>query len=107
MTTQQAIIQRIDTLNPVHYTLDNQSDQHAGYYVGKESHFRLVIVSDQFKGKRPLLRHQMIYALINPLLTRHGGTIHALSIHAYTPDEWQITNVVPVSPACQKTTPSL
>lgn len=98
MTTQDLLIQALSTLVPVHISLDNESHMHAGFYEGKESHFKLVIVSDAFDGKRLAARHQMIYALINPYLIANGGTVHALVIHTYTPDEWQ--NNAPDSPNC-------
>lgn len=99
MTTHQKITQSLLALTPTYLQLDNESHNHAGYYDGKESHFKLTIVSDDFVGKRLILRHQMIYALVAPLLIANGGTIHALAIHAYTPDEWQ-TTTAPDSPRC-------
>jgi acid stress-induced BolA-like protein IbaG/YrbA len=48
------------------------------------THFDAVVVSAEFAGKRPLQRHQMIYATLGDKM---GGEIHALSIQALTPDE--------------------
>ena len=48
------------------------------------THFEAVVVSTEFAGKRPLQRHQMIYATLGEKM---GGEIHALSIQALTPDE--------------------
>jgi len=48
-------------------------------------HFDAVVVSPSFVGKRTLQRHRLIYGALG---TRIGGDIHALSIQAYTPDEW-------------------
>lgn len=98
--TAQGLTDALSALNPTHLTLDNESHQHAGYFEGKESHFKLVIVSDDFLGKRLIARHQMVYALANPYLTSSGGTLHALAIHAYTPDEWQARLSAPDSPTC-------
>ena len=50
------------------------------------THFEAVVISPDFEGKRPIQRHQMIYACLGD---RMGGEIHALSIQAFTPDEWQ------------------
>ncbi len=52
------------------------------------THFEAVVVAPQFDGKRSLARHQMIYATLGD---RVGGDIHALSIRAFTPDEWEQT----------------
>jgi acid stress-induced BolA-like protein IbaG/YrbA len=50
-----------------------------------DTHFTAVIVSDRFEGARSIKRHQQIYATLG---TRMGREIHALSIEAYTPQEW-------------------
>ncbi len=52
---------------------------------GDNTHFEAVIVSDAFAGKRPIARHQLVYGCLG---SRMGNEIHALSIHAFTPDEW-------------------
>ncbi len=92
------ITQRLQQLTPTVYHLENESKNHAGYFDGKESHFKLSIVSDAFESKRLVQRHQLIYGLINDLLAQGGGTVHAFSIHAYTPSEWQ--GQTPESPKC-------
>jgi BolA protein len=43
-------------------------------------------VAEEFAGKRPLARHQLVYKALGSLV---GNEIHALSIRAYTPDEWR------------------
>jgi acid stress-induced BolA-like protein IbaG/YrbA len=48
------------------------------------THFASRIVAAQFAGKRPIARHQMVYATLGELV---GREIHALSIDALTPDE--------------------
>ena len=48
------------------------------------THFEAFVVSSDFEGKRPIQRHQMIYAALG---SRMGNEIHALSIQALTPDE--------------------
>jgi acid stress-induced BolA-like protein IbaG/YrbA len=50
------------------------------------THFEAVVVAPQFEGKRPLQRHQLVYAGLGEKM---GREIHALSIQAYTPAEWQ------------------
>ena len=100
MTTAEQLTQYLEPLNPQHLELINESMNHAGYFEGKESHFKLTMVSEAFEGKRAVARHQLIYAKADPLLTSRGGSIHALAIHAYTPEEWQATQVVPASPQC-------
>ncbi|WP_227430206.1 BolA family protein [Psychrobacter sp. I-STPA6b] len=100
MQTAEQLTQYLQTLSPSHISLINESMNHAGYFEGKESHFKLTIVSEAFAGKRLVARHQQVYALAEPLLTSHGGSIHALAIHAYTPEEWQAQKQAPDSPQC-------
>lgn len=48
------------------------------------THFAARVIAPQFNGKRPIARHQLIYATLGALM---GREIHALSIDALTPDE--------------------
>jgi acid stress-induced BolA-like protein IbaG/YrbA len=49
------------------------------------THYEATIVSSAFAGKRPLQRHQLVYQALGE---RMGREIHALSIAAFTPEEW-------------------
>ncbi len=51
-----------------------------------DTHFEAVVVAPQFEGRRHLQRHQLVYATLG---ARMGREIHALSIQAFTPDEWR------------------
>jgi acid stress-induced BolA-like protein IbaG/YrbA len=53
-----------------------------------DTHFEAVIVAPEFEGKRAIQRHQLVYATLG---SRMGREIHALSIQAYTPQEWQVS----------------
>ena len=50
------------------------------------THFEALVISDSFEGKRAIARHQLIYACLG---SKMGNEIHAMSIKAHTPDEWQ------------------
>ena len=52
---------------------------------GDGQHFEAVIVSTAFEGKRPIARHQMVYAVLGD---RMKAEIHALSMKTLTPSEW-------------------
>lgn len=56
-----------------------------------DTHFAALVVAEEFDGKRPLARHQLVYKTLGSLV---GNEIHALSIQALTPAEWaeQSTN---------------
>lgn len=53
---------------------------------GDGSHFDAVIVSSAFEGKRPIARHQLVYAALGD---RMKAEIHALSMRTLTPDEYK------------------
>jgi BolA protein len=57
---------------------------HAGHRPGGETHFRLYIVADAFRGKSRLDRHRMINAALAAELK---SGVHALAIHAQAPRE--------------------
>ncbi|NQV87891.1 MAG: BolA family transcriptional regulator [Woeseiaceae bacterium] len=50
------------------------------------THFGALVVAQEFIGKRLLARHQLVYQSLGSLV---GNEIHALSITALTPEEWQ------------------
>ncbi|CAB3795981.1 BolA family protein [Pararobbsia alpina] len=53
---------------------------------GDGQHFFATIVSDAFDGKRPIQRHQLVYAALGD---RMKAEIHALSMKTLTPAEWR------------------
>lgn len=53
---------------------------------GDGRHFDALIVSRAFEGKSRVQRHQQVYAALGD---RMREEIHALSIKAVTPTEWQ------------------
>ncbi len=53
---------------------------------GDGQHFNAVIVSNAFAGKRPIQRHQLVYAVLGD---RMREEIHALSMKTLTPEEFQ------------------
>ncbi|WP_028115748.1 BolA family protein [Ferrimonas senticii] len=51
------------------------------------THYKIVIVSDAFDGQSKVKRQQAVYAPLMDKIT--DGTLHALTIKAFTPAEWQ------------------
>ncbi|BFM48284.1 BolA/IbaG family iron-sulfur metabolism protein [Marinomonas sp. THO17] len=79
-----------------HMTLLNESHMH-NVPLDSESHFKLILVSDDFIGKRAVQRHQQIYSVLHEEM----HLIHALALHPYTIEEWQKRNEnAPLSPKC-------
>lgn len=54
---------------------------------GDGSHFQVIAVSAQFAGMSRVKKQQTIYAPLMEYIS--DNRIHALSIKAYTPEEWQ------------------
>lgn len=52
---------------------------------GDGTHFEATVISDAFDGKSLLQKHRLVYATLGANM---GGAIHALSIRAYTQQEW-------------------
>ncbi len=69
---------------PEQLAVENQSDQHSGPR-GRESHFKVVIVSAVFSGQSLVQRHRSVNATLAEELQ---GGVHALSIEALTPEQW-------------------
>ena len=62
----------------------HKHEGHAGHRPGGETHFRVYIVSEAFRGKGRIDRHRMI----NTALAREfDGGVHALALHASAPGE--------------------
>ena len=57
---------------------------HPGHRPEGQTHYRVYIVADAFKGKSRVERHRMINATLAAEL---AGTVHALAIHASAPGE--------------------
>ena len=62
-----------------------------------ETHFKLILVSDDLFDMSLINRHKKIYSILGVLMKK----IHALSIHAFTYDEYQKNNRSLESPNCE------
>jgi BolA protein len=75
----------------------NESYMHS-VPAGSETHFKVVLVTEQFAGQRQVQRHQAIYAVLAEEL---AGPIHALALHTYSTDDWaESQRQAPDSPQC-------
>ena len=75
--------------------LENESFMH-NVPPNAETHFKLIIVSRDFTELTNVKRHQSIYNALNGTMSK----IHALSIQAFTPDEYLANPVILKSPDC-------
>lgn len=84
-------------LAPLHLMVENQSHQHS-VAPGSETHFKVVVVADAFAGELLIARHRRVHALLEGELR---GGVHALSIEALTPAQWEARGgAVMKSPPC-------
>jgi BolA protein len=69
---------------PLELRIEDESHHHAGHAgaAGGLGHFRIRIVSAEFRGLTPLKRHRLVYEAVDTLLKTD---IHALAIEALPP----------------------
>lgn len=85
MKIQKEITQKLNLIfQPVTLDVLNESHQH-GVPQNSETHFKVIIASDKFKGLSLIQRHRAIYEALKEELAQG---VHALAIHAMTPEEW-------------------
>jgi BolA protein len=97
-STQQIIQQKLqDNFSPLHLEVINESHMH-NVPEGAESHFKVVLVSETFKGEKLLERHRRVNRALADELNQG---IHALALHTLTPEDWfNQGGMVPNSPEC-------
>ena len=54
---------------------------------GQGSNYDITIIGDIFEGQRPVKRQQLVYAALSDQIA--DGSIHAVNIRTYTPQQWQ------------------
>ena len=57
---------------------------------GDGSKFEATVVSAEFEGKTMVQEQKLVYATVNQEIT--SGALHALTIKAFTPQEWEEQN---------------
>lgn len=97
-TTKKTIEQKLaDGIALKHLEVINESGNH-NVPPGSESHFKVILVADEFIGQRLVARHRRVNEILADELR---GSVHALAIHTYTEDEWRARNGdAPLSPPC-------
>lgn len=84
-------------LTALHLEVVDESHMHS-VPEGAESHFKVLVVSEQFIDKKLVARHRLLNAL---LADEFQSGLHALALHAWTPDEWfKKGGSAPASPQC-------
>ncbi|HKI73047.1 MAG TPA: BolA/IbaG family iron-sulfur metabolism protein [Pseudomonadales bacterium] len=98
MTVQTTIEEKLaDAIDLKHLQVVNESSNH-NVPAGSESHFKVILVADEFDGERLVNRHRRVNQILADEL---AGSVHALAIHTYTESEWRSRNGdAPMSPPC-------
>jgi len=102
MNTQETITDKLNTaFSPEHLEVVNESHMH-NVPPGSESHFKVVIVCDEFADKMLIARHRLVNKVLDDELKkdRSDGGIHALALHTMTMEEWFKKGKAPDSPEC-------
>tara|TARA_Y100001970_G_scaffold143488_1_gene176355 strand:- start:270 stop:527 length:258 start_codon:yes stop_codon:yes gene_type:complete len=73
-----------DKINIEHLEIIDESHKHANHTQSNGGHFKVSIVSNDFKDINLIGRHKMIYSALGNLIKTK---IHAISISAKTSDE--------------------
>jgi BolA protein len=89
VSTVELIRQKLAALEPEAIEILDESARHAGHAGAKSGggHYLLTIVSPQFIGKTRLARHRLVYDALREMMHKN---IHALSVKAYTPEEFDL-----------------
>ena len=82
---------------PSFLEVENESYKH-NVPPGSESHFRVTVVSAKFEGTSLVKQHRMINDVLQDELS---GPVHALSIRAKTPKQWEASlGLIQPTPPC-------
>ncbi|MGQ3892576.1 BolA family protein [Legionella sp. CNM-4043-24] len=85
-------------LMPQLLIIEDESHRHH-VPTGAESHFKLTVVSELFEPMTRIQRHRLLNSL---LADEFDKGLHALSMHLFSPAEWQTQEEkTPRSPACR------
>ncbi|MCM2352456.1 MAG: BolA family transcriptional regulator [Pseudobdellovibrio sp.] len=90
MSRDERIKNILQQLNPVIFELKNDSAKHAGHadHMGVEptgeTHYKLKIVSEVFKGMGRVDRQRKVYDLLR---SEFNSGLHALELKTLTPEE--------------------
>lgn len=89
MNVQASIEKKIaDNILVDFLKVENESHRHA-VPANSETHFKVIVVSNDFAGMLLLARHRLVNNLLKDEL---AGPVHALALHTFTPAQWREKN---------------
>jgi len=83
-----------DTFSVSKLIIENESHMHSGN--APESHFKMILVSDDFIGLNKVKRHQAVYKALKEIMP----LFHALALHVFSANEWELFEEKTDSPNC-------
>jgi BolA protein len=89
MTREARLVERLRAgLAAEHVVVQDESAGHVGHEGarGGAGHYAVVVVAARFEGLDQVARHRAVYAAVGDMLP---SEVHALSIRAFTPEEWR------------------
>ncbi|MEK7748033.1 MAG: BolA family protein [Nitrospirota bacterium] len=89
MSTKEIIQQKITAvLSPCYFSIVDETWKHAGHAgaIKGKGHFIVHVVSEKFEGVSLLNRNRMVFEVLKEEM---ATLIHALTIRAQTPSEWE------------------
>lgn len=96
MTVAESLSKKLkDSFQPSHLEILDESHKHSGNRV--ESHFQIILVSEEFQGLSSIKRHQSVYKV---LAFELKNQIHALALRTYTEEEWKEESSPLMTPDC-------
>ncbi len=98
MTRKERIHQLLQNeFQAVYLNVEDESHRHH-VPENAQTHIKLTLVTPLFEKQSKIARHRQV----NKLLSDEFDTgLHALSLHLYTPREWENKAAAPRSPACR------
>ena len=70
--------------------IENGIDDAEAIVTGDAGKYEATVISPAFEGLSMVKEHQLVYATVNAQIA--SGELHALTIKAYTPNEWHEKN---------------
>lgn len=83
-----------DDFSVIKLILENESHMHGGS--NPESHFKMTLVSNDFKDLTKVKRHQQVYKSLTEVMPK----FHALALFTFSDEEWQVFAGNTDSPNC-------
>lgn len=85
MNTINEIKTLLQSMNPQHLDIIDESHHHIAHHKNGGGHYSLTVVTDLFNNKSRIQRHRMVNEALASLFSEK---IHALSIHTFTTTEY-------------------